>query len=178
MSFNDFVAVCLELLWNLRHLKVNVCISKGDLLNWLFYHTYKHYHPHKVLLKDDKWDISRIPISYVTTEKLTLSKQTQSIEPETLMTLELMQDILYFLRRLRAYNFPIVMVAGRAGGITMVIISRAFKIISPAFIPRLLWNQIIINEIILDRTNFDVLLLCTYILGSIDNHIMRVCVSK
>lgn len=72
------------------------------------------------------------------TLKFTLSKQTQSIEPETLITLELIQEILNFFSLLRAYSFPIVIVAGSAGGMTIVMISSAFRIISPGCSPRLL----------------------------------------
>lgn len=56
---------------------------------------------------------------------LTLSKQTQLMEPETLIILEFMQYTLAFFNRWSAYNFPTVIAAGRAGGITMVIKSKA-----------------------------------------------------
>lgn len=133
------------------HLKINVCIY-GVLLSWIFLPSNTSTRTRYILLNSNRF--------YLLTwlqRKLTLSKQTQLIEPDTLMTLELMQDILHFLSRLRAYNFPIVMVAGRAGGITMVIISRAFKIISPALRPRLLWNKIIIKSIIRERMNLKML---------------------
>lgn len=92
---------------------------------------------------------------------VTLSKQTQSMEPDTLITLELMHDIWCFLSLLRAYSFPIVMVAGRAGGITIVMMSRAFNTISPGLSPRLNWNKsslysflITLNFISLIYTNY------------------------
>src|SRR5690606_8141366 len=54
-----------------------------------------------------------------------LSKQTTSSLPPTLIRVGEIQKILDFLRRERANEVPMVRVAGRAGGTTMVIRSRA-----------------------------------------------------
>lgn len=67
---------------------------------------------------------------------LTLSKQTQEVLPQTLITLGLMQYTLAFFNLDIAYNLPTVIAAGKAGGTTIVIISSDFIIISPAVISR------------------------------------------
>lgn len=61
---------------------------------------------------------------------LTLSKQTQSTDPDTLITLELMQNILLFFSLFKAYSLPTVMAAGRAGGTAIVIKSKDLMIMS------------------------------------------------
>lgn len=65
---------------------------------------------------------------------LTLSKQIQSTEPDTLITLEFIQNILLFFSLFRAYSFPTVMAAGRAGGTAIVIKSKDLIIISETLI--------------------------------------------
>lgn len=51
------------------------------------------------------------------------------------MTLLLIQYICVRFNLACAYNFPTVIAAGKAGGTTIVIISRALIAISPAVIP-------------------------------------------
>lgn len=57
----------------------------------------------------------------------------QSTDPETFITLEFMQKICFFFNLYVAYNFPIVIAAGSAGGTAIVITSRDFSKISRAF---------------------------------------------
>lgn len=69
-------------------------------------------------------------------EFVTLSKQAQLMEPETLIVLGLMQYIWFFLRRDWAYIRPTVIAAGRAGGTTIVIRSRESRAMSLTGTPR------------------------------------------
>lgn len=55
----------------------------------------------------------------------------QSNDPLTLTARVLRHEISAFLSRPTAYSLPTVMAAGSAGGTTIVMMSRAFRIISP-----------------------------------------------
>lgn len=61
----------------------------------------------------------------------TLSKHKQSIEPDTLMTRELIQEICFFLSLLTAKILPTVVAAGSATG--MAIVRRSSDLIMISF---------------------------------------------
>lgn len=71
----------------------------------------------------------------------TLSKQIQLMLPETLIALVLIQKIWWFFNLDWAYNFPTVITAGRAGGMTIVIMSKALAAVFRADIPLKLYKQ-------------------------------------
>lgn len=62
--------------------------------------------------------------------KSTLSKQTQLTDPDTFITLEFMQKMLFFFSRSIAYSLPTVIAIGKAGGMAMVTKSKAFMAMS------------------------------------------------
>lgn len=61
----------------------------------------------------------------------------QSMDPDTLIVLGEMQKIWSFFSRFWAYSLPTVIAAGKAGGTTIVIKSKASTNISTAGIPRI-----------------------------------------
>lgn len=81
-------------------------------------------------LGPDHFQISYQPISVASTLLLTLSKHMQSTDPDTFITREFIQKIFLFFNLCIANSLPTVMAAGRAGGITIVIISKAFTAMS------------------------------------------------
>lgn len=88
------------------------------------------------ILENNNFDHQLINSFTVSTKtNFTLSKQTQLIEPDTLIVLGLMQNMFDFSSLACAYIRPTVMAAGKAGGTTIVIRSKASSVMSDQLFP-------------------------------------------